>query len=179
MKELTYQFENMPAQDEPEDNFLDIVFGIGEVTELCGLNSTGKSQICFQLSLNVQIPTCLGGVEGESLYIDTHGDFSVDRLSEMAKSLRSTVLKKIDKEPTKLKQYKDEFSIEKILSKIHFLRILDESEQQLLHQMIDSIIKKLPNLKLIVLDTFSEHFRATDVGYNERKKMITTALMGL
>lgn len=45
--------------------------------------------------------------------------------------------------------------------------------------MIDSIIKKLPNLKLIVLDTFSEHFRATDVGYNERKKMITTALMGL
>ena len=45
--------------------------------------------------------------------------------------------------------------------------------------MIDSIIKKLPNLKLIVLDTFAEHFRATDVGYNERKKMITTALMGL
>lgn len=97
----------------------------------------------------------------------------------MAKSLRSTVLKKIDKEPTKLKQYKDEFSIEKILSKIHFLRILDESEQQLLHQMIDQIIKRLPNLKLIVLDTFAEHFRATDVGYNERKKMITTALMGL
>lgn len=47
MKELTYQFENMPVVDEPEDNFLDIVFGIGEVTELCGLNSTGKSQICF------------------------------------------------------------------------------------------------------------------------------------
>lgn len=55
MKELTYQFDNMPQSglDEPEDNFLDIVFGIGEVTELCGLNSTGKSQICFQLSLNV------------------------------------------------------------------------------------------------------------------------------
>ena len=47
----------------------------------------------------------------------------------MAKNLRSTVLKKIDKDPTKLKQYKDEFTIEKILSKIHFMRILDESEQ--------------------------------------------------
>ena len=77
----------------------------------------------------MQIPTCLGGVEGETLYIDTHGDFSVDRISEMAKSLRSTVLKKIDKEPAKLKQYKDEFSIERILGKIHFMRILDDSEQ--------------------------------------------------
>jgi len=70
----------------------------------------------------------LGGVEGESLYIDTHGDFSVDRISEMAKNLRSTVLKKIDKEPNKLREYKDEFSIEKILSKIHFMRILDDAE---------------------------------------------------
>ena len=43
MKELTYQFENTAPVDEPEDNFLDIVFGLGEVTELCGLNSTGKS----------------------------------------------------------------------------------------------------------------------------------------
>lgn len=48
MKELQYQNENQPANmDEPEDNFLDIVFGLGEVTELCGLNSTGKTQICF------------------------------------------------------------------------------------------------------------------------------------
>jgi len=78
--------------------------------------------------LNVQIPTCLGGVEGESLYIDTHGDFSVERLSEMAKSLRSTVLKKIDKEPQKLKQYKEDFLVERILSKIHYMRILDDSE---------------------------------------------------
>lgn len=70
----------------------------------------------------------MGGAEGETLYVDTHGDFSVDRISEMAKSLRSTVLKKIDKEPTKLKQYKDEFSIERILGKIHFMRILDDSE---------------------------------------------------
>ena len=51
----------------------------------------------------------------------------------MAKNLRSTVLKKIDKEPNKLREYKDEFSIEKILSKIHFMRILDDAEQQLLH----------------------------------------------
>jgi len=59
------------------------------------------------------------------------------------------------------------------------MRILDDSEQQLLHQMLDKIVAKIPHLKLIVIDTFAEHFRATDVGYNDRKKMIATSLMGL
>jgi RAD51-like protein 2 len=78
--------------------------------------------------LNVQIPECLGGVEGECLFVDTHGDFSVDRLSEMAKALRTTVLKKIDRDLTRLKQYKEEFLVERILGKIHFMRVLDDSE---------------------------------------------------
>ena len=47
MKELQYMPDNVAASEEPEANFLDIIFGLGEVTELCGLNSTGKSQICF------------------------------------------------------------------------------------------------------------------------------------
>lgn len=129
--------------------------------------------------MNVQIPECLGGVEGECLYVDTHGDFSVDRLSEMAKALRTTVLKKIDRDLTRLKQYKEEFLVERILGKIHFMRVLDDSEQQLLHQMLEKIVLKIKNLKLIVIDTFAEHFRATDVGYNDRKKMIASALTGL
>ena len=45
--------------------------------------------------------------------------------------------------------------------------------------MLEKIVLKIPNLKLIIIDTFAEHFRATDVGYNDRKKMIATALMGL
>lgn len=45
--------------------------------------------------------------------------------------------------------------------------------------MLDKIIMKIPNLKLIIIDTFAEHFRATDVGYNDRRRMIAAALMGL
>jgi len=45
--------------------------------------------------------------------------------------------------------------------------------------MLDKIVAKIPHLKLIVIDTFAEHFRATDVGYNDRKKMIANSLMGL
>jgi hypothetical protein len=45
MKELVYYGDQSAASalDEPEDNFLDIVFGLGEVTEICGLNCTGKT----------------------------------------------------------------------------------------------------------------------------------------
>jgi len=45
--------------------------------------------------------------------------------------------------------------------------------------MLDKIIVKIPNLRLIIIDTFAEHFRATDVGYSDRKKMIASALQGL
>ena len=33
--------------------------------------------------------------------------------------------------------------------------------------MLEKIVEKIKNLKLIVVDTFAEHFRATDVGYND------------
>lgn len=93
--------------------------------------------------------------------------------------MRASILKKIDKDPKSLKQYKEDFTIDRIMQRIHFIRILDESEQQLLHQMLDNLIRKIPNLKVILLDTFSEHFRSTDIGFNERRKMIHNSLMGL
>lgn len=33
--------------DDNQEHFLDMVFGLGEVVEVCGLASTGKTQICF------------------------------------------------------------------------------------------------------------------------------------
>jgi hypothetical protein len=72
--------------------------------------------------------------------VDTHGDFSADRLTEMAKSLRTQVLKNIEKDPILLKKYRDEFQIDKILSRIHHVRLLDEGEQNLLHDMLEQVV---------------------------------------
>ena len=33
--------------DDNQEHFLDMVFGLGEVVEVCGLAGTGKTQICF------------------------------------------------------------------------------------------------------------------------------------
>ena len=123
--------------DDSQEHFLDVVFGLGEVVEVCGLAGSGKTQIAFQLCLNVQVPKAFGGVEGEALFVDTHGDFSSDRMTDMAKNLRAVVLKNIDKDPTEFKRHRDEFSMDKILSRIHFIRILDESYQSLFREKLE------------------------------------------
>ena len=58
----------------------------------------------------------------------------------MAKNLRATVLKKIEKDASLIKKYKEEFSLEKILSKIYNIRILDEAEQALLYSKLEEIL---------------------------------------
>lgn len=40
----------------------------------------------IQLSVDVQIPECFGGIGGEAVYIDTEGSFLVDRVVDIAKA---------------------------------------------------------------------------------------------
>lgn len=38
----------------------------------------------MQLVVDVQIPECFGGLDGEAVFIDTEGSFMVDRVADMA-----------------------------------------------------------------------------------------------
>lgn len=97
----------------------------------------------------------------------------------MAKELRVNVLKKIEKDPALYKKYKEDFQLDRILSKVHFIRILDEAEQSLLYIKLEEILQKLPKLRLIIFDTFGAHFRLPDMNYSEKKRMTQKALMTL
>ena len=57
------------------------------------------------------------------------------------------------------------------------MRILDESNQYLLHQKLEEVVQQFPSLKLIVMDTFCEHIRGSDQGFTERRKTIATMVM--
>ncbi|XP_075706524.1 DNA repair protein RAD51 homolog 3 isoform X3 [Rhinoderma darwinii] len=67
---------------------LDGILGGGvpltKVTEICGPPGIGKTQLCMQLAVDVQIPECFGGVNGETVYIDTENSFIVERLVDIA-----------------------------------------------------------------------------------------------
>jgi RecA/RadA recombinase len=93
------------------------------------------------------------------------------------------VLKKIEKEqsqmPHLIKRYKEEFALDKILSKVRYVRILDEAQQQYFHNQLEDRLQQFPRIRLVIFDTFNEHFRLPELGYGERKRILSQALMGL
>ncbi len=63
----------------------------GEVTEVVGVPGVGKTQLCTQLAVDASLPKAFGGVDGQTLYIDTEGSFTPDRCAQMADALSAHV----------------------------------------------------------------------------------------
>jgi len=57
----------------------------GELYELAGEFGTGKTQLCHQLAVTVQLPEEKGGMAGRAVYIDTEGTFSPPRVAAIAR----------------------------------------------------------------------------------------------
>ncbi|KAE8624937.1 hypothetical protein XENTR_v10006099 [Xenopus tropicalis] len=57
---------------------------VAKITEICGVPGVGKTQLCMQLAVDVQIPECFGGVAGETVFIDTECSFRLERLMDIA-----------------------------------------------------------------------------------------------
>jgi RAD51-like protein 2 len=76
---------------------LDSILGggiqIGQITEFCGSPGIGKTQVCIQLALNVQIPEIFSGNAGEAILIDTEGSFMAERAASMASELSTHLLR--------------------------------------------------------------------------------------
>src|SRR3972149_9875720 len=54
------------------------------ITEIYGEYGTGKSQLCHQMCVNVQLPVGRGGLAGGALYVDTENTFRTERLCPMS-----------------------------------------------------------------------------------------------
>ncbi|HEX4919287.1 MAG TPA: helix-hairpin-helix domain-containing protein, partial [Candidatus Bathyarchaeia archaeon] len=56
------------------------------ITEVYGEYGVGKSILCHQLAVNVQLPVERGGLNGGALYLDTEQTFRPEWIVRMAKS---------------------------------------------------------------------------------------------
>ena len=45
--------------------------------------------------------------------------------------------------------------------------------------MLNKVCQRLPSLKFICIDTFCEHLRGSDIGFGERRRIVSQMLMGL
>jgi DNA repair protein RadA len=128
-------------------SMLDKLLGGGiesqSITEFYGEYGSGKSQICHQLCVNVQLPPEEGGLGGAALYIDTENTFRTERIFQMSQNLG--------------------LDPEEVIKKIIFAEAYTSDHQMFLLENADKVIKE-NGVRLIIVDSLTSHFRSEYLG---------------
>jgi DNA repair protein RadA len=113
----------------------------GAITECYGQYGSGKTQLGHQLAVNVQSY----GEDACVVYIDTENTFRPERIKQFSEGAG--------------------LDTEKVLKNIFVARAYNSDHQMLLVDKIEELItKKNKNVRLVVVDSLTAHFRAEFVG---------------
>ncbi len=114
------------------------------ITEFAGEFGSGKTQICHQLSVNVQLPEDKGGLGKGAIYIDTENTFRPERIIQMAKALG--------------------LDDKKTLENITVARVFSVDQQIfLVENKLEELIQK-KDAGLVIVDSLTSLFRAEYIG---------------
>lgn len=135
------------------------------ITEIYGEFGSGKSQLTHQLSVNVQLPEEVGGLNGRAVFIDTEDTFRPERIEQMIKGLDDEILEKVKDK----KEIEDEDELlESFLEKIQRAHAYNSDQQMLLvdeaKEIADEYRETDTPVKLFIVDSLTSHFRAEYVG---------------
>ncbi|VDI78263.1 RAD51-like protein 2 [Mytilus galloprovincialis] len=146
-----------------------------KITEFCGAPGIGKTQMCMQLAVDVQIPECFGGLDGEVVYIDTEGSFIVERLVDVTTATIQHCQQISQMESDEeTKSSMSQFTTEKVLSRIHYYRCHDYVELLATVHLLPDFIKDHPKVKLVVVDSIAFHFRHDFDDFSLRTRLLTS-----
>ncbi|MFH1447801.1 MAG: DNA repair and recombination protein RadA [Candidatus Micrarchaeota archaeon] len=113
------------------------------ITEAFGKFSSGKSQVGFQLAVNVQKPIEEGGFGGACLFIDTESTFRPERVQQLAEA--------------------NSMDVEQVLKNIYVAKAVNSDHQMVLADKAWEVVEE-KNIKLLVVDSLTSHFRAEYLG---------------
>jgi DNA repair protein RadA len=113
------------------------------ITEFYGEYGSGKSQLCHQLCVNVQLPPERGGLGGGALYIDTENTFRTERIVQMSQHLG--------------------LNPEEVAKNIVFAEAYTSDHQMFLVDNADKVVKE-NNIRLVIVDSLTSHFRSEYLG---------------
>ena len=125
------------------DELLGGGFETQSICEVFGEFGSGKTQIGHQLAVNTILPISQGGLNGEVFYIDTEDTFRPERIAQMAEA--------VGMDP------------QDALDRIHIARAYNSAHQMLLVDEIKRMAKSI-DVKLVIVDSLTSHFRAEYVG---------------
>lgn len=110
------------------------------MTEAYGAFGSGKTQLALTLAVNVQLPKDKGGLNGKAVYIDTEGTFRPARIRQISEGMGANA--------------------DKALKNILVARAFNSDHQILLLDKIGELIKNGEQIKLVIIDSLTAHFRA-------------------
>lgn len=113
------------------------------ITEFYGEYGVGKSILCHQLAVNAQLPIEQGGLNGGALYVDTENTFRPEWIVRMAPPLG--------------------LDPETVGKNIIYSEAFNSDHQILILEKADKIIQQ-NNIKLIIVDSLTAHFRSEYLG---------------
>ncbi|XP_062870282.1 DNA repair protein RAD51 homolog 3 isoform X2 [Trichomycterus rosablanca] len=143
---------------------------VGRSTEICGVPGIGKTQLCLQLAVDVQIPACFGGLGGKALFIDTEGSFVVQRVVDMAEAaVEHCALLAEDEEQ---RRALEDFTLEKILSGVFLVRCRDYVDLLAEVYLLPDFLKKHPEVQLVVIDSIAFPFRHDFEDLSQRTRLL-------
>jgi DNA repair protein RadA len=128
------------------DKLLDGGIETQSITETHGAFSSGKSQLGFQLAVNVQLSREKGGLNGGCLFIDCENTFRPERINQIADSVG--------------------LNPKEALENIHVARAYNSDHQIVLVEKAGEIIRE-KNIKLLVVDSVTSLFRSDYLGRGE------------
>ncbi|MDP6234385.1 MAG: DNA repair and recombination protein RadA [Candidatus Poseidoniaceae archaeon] len=133
----------LSSKVESIDDLLGGGFETQALVEVYGAFGSGKTQIGHQLAVNCTLPMSEGGFDGDVFYIDTEDTFRPERITQMARG--------------------HGLDPDQVLSRIHVARAYNSAHQMLLVDEIKRMSKGL-NVKMIIVDSLTSHFRAEFIG---------------
>ncbi|MES0326347.1 MAG: DNA repair and recombination protein RadA [Candidatus Bathyarchaeia archaeon] len=133
----------------------------GVITELIGEFGSGKTQICYTLSVLAQRPVAEGGLGGRVCVIDTEGTFLPERIKQIAEARG--------------------YDAQEILSNVLIARAYNSDHQIMLVKNLPKIAQE-HDIKLVIVDSMIGHFRGEYIGratLAERQQKIAGVLGNL
>ncbi len=115
-------------------------FETGSITECFGQYGSGKTQIAHLLAVS----TLVTFPQSSVVYIDTENTFRPERLAQFAKG------KGLDPEEA--------------LRRIRVAKAYNSDHQMLLAEKVEDLVKQGLDVKLVIVDSLTAHFRAEFVG---------------
>ena len=137
------EVQKLSSKVQSIDDLLGGGFETQALVEVYGEFGSGKTQIGHQLAVNCTLPEDQGGLDGDVFYIDTEDTFRPERITQMARG--------------------HGLDPDYVLSRIHVARAYNSAHQMLLADEIKRMSKGL-NVKMIIVDSLTSHFRAEFIG---------------